>query len=158
MARARHWLQDYYARQAEKDSNLDIYSFGLKWQPDETEVPLAPVQEALRREFLTRKISLFLPCEFESYRLVLRDETVSRDERAGLARRLVEALLQRSWDRGHLDLVDTALSLALLSACRELIPDRAEDLATFVDKWAAFVVEQLREMTPGKGVQTQTWK
>lgn len=158
MARARQWLKDYYARQADKAGILDIYSFAFKWHPDESEALLAPVRDGLRREFLTRKIGLFFPCEFESYRLVLRDETVSQDEKAGLAGRLAETLLQKSWDLVHLDLVDTALSLALLSACRELIPDRAQDIATFVDKWAAFVVEQLREMTPGKGVQTQTWK
>lgn len=154
-AHARQWLKDYYARQADKASILDIYSFAFKWRPDESEAQLAPVRDALRREFLTRKIDLFFPCEFESYRLVLRDETVSQDEKAGLARRLAETLLQRSWNTGNLDLVDTALSLALLSACRELIPDRAQEIAAFVDKWAAFVAEQLREMTPGTAVQTQ---
>lgn len=154
MTRARQWLKEHYARQPDKAHNLDIYSFALKRRPDESEGAMPLVRIALRHEFLAEKINLSFPCEFQSYRLLLVDEGVSHAERSSLARRLAADLLRKSWaDTNGVDLVDTALSLSLLSACRELVPERAQDIAPFLDKWTVFVIERLREMAPAEADQ-----
>lgn len=115
---------------------IDLYSFALTNLPEEEEKKAALIKQRLKQEWLNNEIPLFYPSHFETCLYLLKNKSITDIEKKGLSTKIVNITLEDNfWKERKNNMVDIALTLRLISACKKhLSSTRQSDIESFLSK------------------------